>query len=323
MNRIGSLSIFLVFLAFYPGGAQAWLRPCYADATVVERSELIVVAHIKVGSVEYIPREATQAEHAGWVHHATLTITEVLKGQCDNEEIPIIIHFGLTPIVEGYARGQKYWITYGAPERTFPKDIIEIYDTGNSASGGPPLVKDAKEDNLWFLRRLKGIYGREPGSGNYGITDPEDLRSLKLKEYFLLYLTDNPEAAVKEYASNHPEMAGVIQNYLDHLEVQRIMQINDLEERFNRLLPYFLNQIRWGHEFEAQNGILTCGDIVEKGLKPIYEDPQYIGFRNDIMWIWRRMGFVESPIKSVWIENTGGDKSILHETGTGSADTKD
>ncbi len=321
MNRTGFLSIFLLFLAFYPGGAQTEIRPHYDDATVVERSELIVVAHIKVGSVEYIPDE-TPGKGLSWVHHATLTITEVLKGQCDNEEIPIIIHFGLTPIVEGYARGKKYWTIYECLGKKVPKNNIQILDTGNSHKSFIPLIENAEKNNLWFLRRLKSIHGKESGPYNYGIHDPEDLRPIKMKEYLLLYLTDNPETAVKEYALSHPEVAEAVQNYLDHLEVQRIMKIDDPEERYNRLLPYYLKRTIWSTDFEAKNGIITCGAIAGERLKEVYDDPQYHFLRNEIVRMWWDMGFVESPIKSDRIESTGGDKPRPDETGTGSADAK-
>jgi hypothetical protein len=133
------------------GVAQAWLRPEYEDATVVERSELIVVAHIKEGSIMYVPHDKKSWEGASWEHHATLVIREVLKGKCADKEIPIIIHYGLDPVVEGYVKRDAFTINNRGSKNDYPKGIIQIRDTGGNK--GFELVKDARNDNLWFLRK--------------------------------------------------------------------------------------------------------------------------------------------------------------------------
>jgi hypothetical protein len=92
-------------------------------------------------------------------------------------------------------------------QKDYPTNRVEIMDTGNSAHSGISLVEDAATDNLWFLRRRSGIYGREPGTGNLGIVDPEDLQPLKLKDYFLSYLSPHPQEDVVKYAAKHPDVA--------------------------------------------------------------------------------------------------------------------
>lgn len=87
--KIVRLSSLICALLLYPIAAAAWLRPQYEDATVVDRSELIVVAHIKPGSTEYVPHKKQPDEGASWEYHATLVVSEVLKGKCDDKEIPI------------------------------------------------------------------------------------------------------------------------------------------------------------------------------------------------------------------------------------------
>jgi len=187
--------------------AFGWLRPTYEDAIVVERSELIVVAHIKDGSIKYVRHANKPGEGNSYEHHGILVITEVLKGKTDKKEIPVIIHYGLTPVVGGYVERDGFMINLRGWRKDYPKNIIEIMDTGNSATSLTPIVKDAREENLWFLRKKSGIYGRKPGTGNYGIVDPEDLRPASMKDYFKAYLSATPEKSVREYVAVHPEFA--------------------------------------------------------------------------------------------------------------------
>jgi hypothetical protein len=89
------------------------------DATVVERSELIVVAHLKKGSILKVSHEKSPVAGASWEHHAVLVITTVLKGKCDKQEIPLIIHYGLLPLVRGESKDS-------------PKNVVQILDDGGS-----------------------------------------------------------------------------------------------------------------------------------------------------------------------------------------------
>ncbi|MCX7048319.1 MAG: hypothetical protein NTX50_22895 [Candidatus Sumerlaeota bacterium] len=290
--RTAMLSILISLAA--SGAAYAWLRPIYEDAEVVERSELIAVAHLKEGSIQYVPHKKAANEGASWEHHATLVITEVLKGKCDSNETTIIVHYGLDPVVGGRIEHDGFMVNLKGAWENYPKGIIEIVDTGNSAHGGPPLVKDAREDNLWFLRKRSGIYGREPGTGNYGIVDPEDLQSLSLKEYFLAYLSKDPEAAVKERMKTMPAVAERAQRYLDHREVQRILKIADPGERFARLLPYYKKRFKWDMKSEVKDGIVSCGKTAGEQLRKMFDNPEDKKFRQDIIMIWRDIEYKEA-----------------------------
>src|SRR4051812_40082511 len=103
--------------------------------------------------------------------------------------------------------------------------------------GEPPysLVKDAREDHLWFLRKLSGPFGREPGGDLYGIVDLEDVQPLSLKTYFLAYLADDPERAVGRQMLLTPEVKRRAQRYLDHLEIRRILALDDPRRRAEKL----------------------------------------------------------------------------------------
>ena len=210
-----------------------------------------------------------------------LVITEVLKGKCSEKEIPIIIHYGLTPSEDG--RGHRGKV----------KGLIEIIDTGRCSHMGMPLVKDAKKNNLWFLRKRSGTYGRKPGKGKYGIVDPEDLQPLEWKDYFRAYLADNPENAVREYARKQPGKAGRAKRYFDHLDIQRILKIKDPAKRYDKLLPFFLSRTSWNMKREARDGVIACGKIAGRRLKKIFDGPRRAISRSNIIMMWRDMRYVE------------------------------
>ncbi len=251
--------------------------PPYEDATVVGRSELIVVAHLKEGSIVKVSHEGSPVAGASWEYHAKLEISTVLKGKCDAKEIPLVIHYGLSAVDQ-------------SEEKDSPRKGIQIIDTGGSKRSDIP-VKDAGTDNLWFLRKRSGIYGREPGTGNFGVVDPEDLQPLELKPYFLCYLSDNLEAGVKEYIRKNPATAERGKSYLDHLEVQRILKTDDPAKRYDALLPFFLNQTSWDMKAEARDGIVACGDFAGGRLKEVFNDPKRHNLRYTIIRMWRDMGY--------------------------------
>jgi hypothetical protein len=280
MARKTAVAASLLLLAWCVPHCHAWLRPVYEDVTVVERSELIVVARLKQGSIQHVEHERKGDEGRSWEHHATLVITQVLNGKCDKTEIPIIIHYGLTPIV--------------GDAKQAPKGAIEIHDTGNSAAGGPPLLKDANQDHLWFLRKRSGRFGREPGTGNFGIVDPEDVQPLPWKDYFLCYLSENPEKAIRAYIAKNADKAKRAKNYLEHLDVQRILQMDDPAQRFGALLPFFLNRTTWKMKPEARHGIVGCGKHAGAKLTEMFGDPNHKRLRHEIITMWRDMGYRES-----------------------------
>jgi hypothetical protein len=277
MVRTMSLPISLLMFVLCTSIADAWLRPTYEDATVVARSELIVIAHLKVGSTQHVPHKRPSGEGASWEYHAVLVIGKVLKGKCDKAEIPLILHYGLSPDVR---KG----------------NVIEIHDTGNSALGSDSLVKDAEKENLWFLRKRSGYFGREPGTGNYGIVDPEDVQPLQWQSYFLSYLAEDPATAVREYVRKFPVEGQRGKNYLDHLEVQRILKMKDPSRRYDSLLPFFLKRTTWNMKEEAREGMVACGKPAGARLNELFADPKHKKLRYEIIQMWREMGYRENTV---------------------------
>lgn len=275
--------------------AKAWLRPSFEDAIVVERSELIVVGHLKEKSIEYVPHDSKPPEGKSWEHHATLVITECIKGKSSGKEIPVIIHYGLDPVVGGYLkRDGDLMIDARNGKKDYPTNQVQIFDTGNSIHDFAPVVDDAGKDNVWFLRRGSGVYGLEPGTNDLGIVDPDDVQPLQLKGYFETYLTKNPEDAVKTYSAAHPEISQRAQRFLNHLEIQRILRIQDPTIRFENLLPHYINGESWDMHSEIRQGIISCGKIAGERLVSVFQDADHKDLRPAIILIWRDMNYTES-----------------------------
>ena len=155
------------------------------------------------------------------------------------------------------------------------------------------MIRDARNDNLWFLRRRSGKYGREPGTGSFGIVDPDDLQPLDLADYFRAYLAPDPEPLLKTFAAQ-PATATRAQHYLDHRDIQRLIQLPDPQERYRKLLPYYLRRYYYGMKNEARDGLQTCGNIAGASLRANFDAPEYKEYREDIIYFWRDIKYREA-----------------------------
>jgi hypothetical protein len=273
---------------------HGWVRLRYEDAVVVQRSELIVVGHLIRGS---IVRE--QLAPGFRQFRARLEITEVLKGENKKKEILLTIYHGLTPLVGGYIDEDDIKMDYRMFNRDGREDAIQIFDTGNSAHSDSPICADAGEDNLWFLRRRSGNYGSEPGTGGFGIVDPEDIQALSLKQYFKAYLSNDPEGEIRRQIELNGDFRRRAKSYVDHLEVQRILAMPDPGARIEALLPLYINGQWWidGHDsivYEARKGITDCGEMSAHYLRRVFNDPGLARLRADVIDIWGDLRFEPS-----------------------------
>jgi hypothetical protein len=273
--------------------AYSRTRLPFEDHVVVERSDLIVAGFLRESSITYVPHQNRAGLVESWEHHASVVVTEVIKGQTHEKEIPIVIHYGLAPKVGGkflcpgygMSTSTKGWLDtisrkYGILEP------VEIWDTGSSAFGSKPVVADAGGVNLWFLRKLPSLWGQNGGRRNFGVTDPEDIQPFEFKNYFLAYLSKGPEKAVKEQLKKNPNVAKRAQRYLNHLEIERIAKIPDVNDRVGKLLPYYVRNIRWQGKNEAREAIIACGEIAGPYLRTAYDDPNLAHVRRDIIRVW-------------------------------------
>jgi hypothetical protein len=293
------LLVAVLLAALAPEPALAWVRFPHVDAQVVERSDAILVGHLVKDSIICVPHPAPPGAGSSQHYSATLVITEVLKGSVKEKEVPVIIQYGLTPVVGGIANSDgtpvdwRPTLAYGRPTSSkpedYPKDIIEIFDTGGGF-GIPPasLVEDAGQDNLWLLRRDMAGQGRFAEIGaSYYIADPEDLQPLALKSYYAAHMAKDPEAAVKQEIAGKPALAKRGQDSLTFLEVLRIERNPDAKARAEALAPYFLKPYMFGTTDEVKKALVASGDKGGQVLVSLFRDSKDHDLRYKILEIWK------------------------------------
>ncbi len=266
----------LVLLVALPSPAPWWLRGHVEDAILVERSELIVLGHLQPGSVEVVAHKGGGSHE----HTATLLVSEVIKGKADATEFRVIIHYGLCPVVGGRGCG----VNLQGNRRDYPKDLIEVVDTGGD---GGLLATEASEDNVWFLRRKSRVYAKDLENGDYGIIDPDELRPKAHRRYFEAYLAKNAEERVRDMLPALPKtLTDGAQRFLDHCEVQRIAALEDRTEWAKRLVPFLLKGHSWDHKAEARDAMVKAGEAAGPVLLELFKDPGHKEVRGDVIQIW-------------------------------------
>ena len=273
-----------IVVALTASPAPAWLRMRYEDQEVVGRSELIVVGRLDAESIRYVAHERKPHQGRSWEHHAMLIVDEVVKGTSSANALPIIIHYGLTPVV-----GQR-WEHDGnmVTQPGNPPGAVAILDTGNSAMSFTPLVPNAAKNHIWYLRKIKDLSGGGDGR-RYGIEDPEDLQPIELRAYLQCYLAADPESAVREQIQKQPEVAQRATRYLVHCEVARIAKLPDPRQRVERALPYWLANCDWGHRLEAMELLLDAGEVAGPYLVGVFETRP--DRRAQVLSLWGQMSY--------------------------------
>lgn len=194
MFRPTTLCVLALLILGRTGHAE--LRRRVPDMELVDRSELIVIGRIERGSVRSIARLHHNPEGRSYEHPARLVVAEVLKGTSPEQPLPIVIHHGLTPAVDGEWRYGKSFLRTLPSEIKKRQGIIEVIDTLASGKTFRPLVPDAGENHIWFLRRHLPRPRPFPPSHQYGIASPFDLQPLHFRPYFTALLAKNPDEAV-------------------------------------------------------------------------------------------------------------------------------
>ena len=92
-KRPAEILLLLAVLFVLPGpSAHAWMRAPYEDAVIAERSELIVVARLKPETIRCVEEKAPNTGGPR-EFHATLLVSQVIKGKLETEGIPVLLQY--------------------------------------------------------------------------------------------------------------------------------------------------------------------------------------------------------------------------------------
>jgi hypothetical protein len=303
-HRFSFLLLSVIVCLAMPSSVQARLRPIFEDYQIVERSELIVVGAIKEGSIKYVEHDNGGPDYSPtWEHQAILIVREVLKGTCDEKEISLVIHYGLDPEIDGKLVRHGIILNQNATAGA-AHGAIQIEDTANSMRGGPPLTVDARQDHMWFLRRLSGQDGEIVGTGSYGIKDPQDVATLSMKPFARCLLDRNPEAAVRQQMAADSTIAARAMRFLDHCEIERIKPVPDVDERAQRLIPYFLSS---EVSYEAEKALKAIGPEAGPYLMAVYQRSRDAEVRRHVIGMWGSIRWPGCADILIQLLKTGSD----------------
>jgi len=164
--------------------AWAWGRAMPNWASLVDNAEVIVVGHIVDTPVYVAHSNKTPQQGNSWEFHARLAIDEVLNGTCTDREIPIILHYGLSPLdyMKDGALVQLPW--------SREKPGLAIRDTGGW--GGDALT-DARAPAVWLLAHYTDRFGRKDApTENLSVREPEHMQPIGMLPFFRSILEPDP-----------------------------------------------------------------------------------------------------------------------------------
>ena len=186
MQVFAKKTLMIIGILSAVAAACAWERRQYSDEEIVSRADLIVVGKIKEGSIVFVPHD-TKDEGASWEYHVELLIFEVLKGQISSNSMIVSIHYGLTPVIDGYSSNRFSMINVKDSRMNYPNGIIEIVDSG---SNGGIVTGDIRTNHIWLLHHVQPPIHND--SDMIGVIDPEDIQPISKKDELLKYLPRDP-----------------------------------------------------------------------------------------------------------------------------------
>jgi hypothetical protein len=276
--------------------ASAWLR-CYLPADeLVQHTDSIVIGHVdgsftpleipkgNLGSI--VPKDFRFMEY-----RTTLVITEVLAGKMPVGPTPLLLHYGIRPVVlEAKPTAQDMFNPPAADQNTGPNTPVGIYDSATTCIGGPPS-DDIRKDHIWFLRaKASSVGGVNEDTDAPGIWSPQDVQPLDQKAYYEAVLAGDP-TGLAPFTVGDSWQAQQARLTQSRMKVEKIAQNPDLSTRCDQLMPIFLNK-EPAHNF-AFDTIVATGSVGAAKLVPVFQsaDGDDIG---TIIGGWRTANYKES-----------------------------
>jgi hypothetical protein len=236
------------------------------DGELVHRSNLIVIGRLQGDSVQKI-------RHPGGVgheYHAMLIVKETLKGDSQDRKMTLMIRHGLRVDVK--------------------EGKVEIWN-----NAGPihpfPLVADAGQDQIWFLRKLQSGDGQPDAPWMWGVYGSHEVQNVELLEYFKILLGPKPEPKVRDYLMSHPQLAVRAVEYLESRELKRILAEPDPAIRYQKLLPYFLRAAHYATSEATRRALIDGGPESGPYLMAAFDNLQHRRQRGEIIRILGRTGY--------------------------------
>jgi hypothetical protein len=292
-------------VCFIAGLCHAALYAPPTDEELVLKSDFIVVGHLEDGSLTRMTNylDGTRIGE-GWIHHeAIMIIDETLKGDLKQKRVRLLILGNFFDVSVGTpAQRERFWEEHlgMSPGKKYPRDFptntVEIFDSNSSIPRfiDFPLVEDARTPNLWFLQDVRPEQRRQTDALAVAINLPENLQPIAFKNYFVAYLSNDPEGSVRQVIKKLPAVSERGQEYLDRKELSRVLMIPPGGKRLQNLIPLFLKYPHWTN---VRKGIEECGELAGPELMTLYEQTTNQYIRNEIELIWIGVGYEEGSDK--------------------------
>lgn len=221
--------------------AHAYLEAYAGPKKLIDRSDYIVVGHVDGESFPQVENDQNKD------YRAVLVITESIKGNLPLGKTPIVIRSDLKPV-------------------TWQSNLILV---GGGMHG--PVSGNIRQDRIWFLRL--GNPKETNGQSTVGISKGQDTDDLEMKPFYLAFISTDPLTELRKFTGGTGKLAERSRWYVDEKDIERISQIPDLDERVDKLLPYyFLDPSKdFSSRRQAEQQIIMTGKIGIKKLVPLYQ----------------------------------------------------
>ena len=191
-----SVILLAIFTLLLSRIAYGWSVRLHSDAEIVESAELIVIARVKPGSIKKIWHD--EKPGLSYEHSAILFVSHVVKGECHETELPIIIHYGLLPISSGWF--SKYHVPGSEMRNSSPEGPGEstiIFEANPDPGGLNRQSEEVHHKQIWLLRHYSSPKAKAEHYSEHhlestdilGIWTPEDLQPQKKLNVLEKYLS--------------------------------------------------------------------------------------------------------------------------------------
>jgi hypothetical protein len=247
--------------------ARASMPRFVSDGELLDQSELIAIGRLEGKSVRKIAHPSGSSSE----YHATLVIKSFFRGDLKDRQITLLIQH----TVDVRTKEEK----------------VRLED---NVTGWPRrAIDDARQDQIWFLRKIQSGDGRPDAPWMWGITHIQDVQHIDLTGYFKILLSPEPEPKVRDYLKSHPQLAARAVEYLESREVQRILKEPDLATKYQKLIPYYLGAAHHSTSSTAGRALSDRGRESGPYLMAAFHNPLHRRQRPQIIQLWAGTGYTD------------------------------